>query len=265
MPAARDITGMRFGRLTAIAYTGRHAGKHRVWDFLCDCGKHASVELAKVTSGHTASCGCLRLDRVHAALTKDIRGQRFGRLTALQPDRSLSRRNMCWVCECSCGATVVVAGNALRDGRIRSCGCLQRECASERCKARALPSDERNRRRLASARKYGLRRRKEPLFRLRQRIARAQRRSLMTMGLRKSEPTFKTLGYSPSDLASHISRQFSEGMSWNNIGLWHVDHIVPVSTARSVEDLVRLNALTNLRPLWAHDNLVKSNKREFLI
>ena len=49
-------------------------------------------------------------------------------------------------------------------------------------------------------------------------------------------------------------------MNWENRNLWHVDHIIPLSSAKTEEELVKLCHYTNLQPLWAEDNLKKSNK-----
>jgi hypothetical protein len=58
----------------------------------------------------------------------------------------------------------------------------------------------------------------------------------------------------------YFSNLFLEGMSWENHGEWHIDHIIPISTAKSEEEIIRLSHYTNLQPLWAEDNLLKSNK-----
>jgi len=49
-------------------------------------------------------------------------------------------------------------------------------------------------------------------------------------------------------------------MSWENRHLWHIDHIMPVSMAKTYDEVIRLNHYKNLRPLWAHENLAKSDK-----
>jgi hypothetical protein len=49
-------------------------------------------------------------------------------------------------------------------------------------------------------------------------------------------------------------------MSLDNHGKWHLDHIIPLATATTEEDVIRLNHYTNFQPLWADDNLKKSNK-----
>ena len=54
-------------------------------------------------------------------------------------------------------------------------------------------------------------------------------------------------------------------MNWDNKDKWEIDHITPISTAQSIEDLKKLNHFTNLRPIWTKENKSKSNKIEFLI
>jgi hypothetical protein len=60
----------------------------------------------------------------------------------------------------------------------------------------------------------------------------------------------------------HIESKFQEGMSWENYGQWHVDHIKPLSLATTEQKVMELNHYTNLQPLWAVDNIKKSNKYE---
>lgn len=106
-----------------------------------------------------------------------------------------------------------------------------------------------------------------PAHRLRCRIGGQIRRILA--GQKRGLPTMELVGYTALELRAHLERQFLPGMSWSNMDRWHVDHIVPISafTIESVEDpeLRRAWALTNLRPLWATENLKKKDKRQFLI
>lgn len=83
------------------------------------------------------------------------------------------------------------------------------------------------------------------------------KRVLSITGSKKRARTAVEIGYTPDDLRDHIAAQFRPGMSWANHGKWHIDHIDPVSSmvARGVTDPKEINALSNLRPLWAHENL----------
>lgn len=76
----------------------------------------------------------------------------------------------------------------------------------------------------------------------------------------KNTSTEKLLGISYYDLIIYIENKFLLNMNWENRNLWHVDHIIPLSSAKTEEELVKLCHYTNLQPLWAEDNLKKSNK-----
>ena len=82
------------------------------------------------------------------------------------------------------------------------------------------------------------------------------------LGSSKKNTTFDIIGCNPQQLKEYIEKQFIDGMSWDNHGLfgWHIDHIIPLSSAKTEEDLIKLCHYTNLQPLWAKDNLSKSNK-----
>lgn len=84
-------------------------------------------------------------------------------------------------------------------------------------------------------------------------------------GFRKSKKTEEILGCDWDTLKNHIERQFAKGMSWENRGRWHIDHIVPLASAKKEEDVVALNHYTNLRPMWAKENLSKGALMEYLI
>ena len=79
------------------------------------------------------------------------------------------------------------------------------------------------------------------------------------------------LGYSKEQLAAHIQRQFTAGMTWEKLmaGEIHIDHIVPVSSFNiSGVDCPEFRAcwsLPNLRPMWAKDNQRKQAKIEQLL
>ena len=59
----------------------------------------------------------------------------------------------------------------------------------------------------------------------------------------------------------HLESQFDDKMNWENQGTyWHMDHIIPISSAETEEDVYRLNHYKNFQPLYWEDNLKKSNK-----
>ncbi len=82
----------------------------------------------------------------------------------------------------------------------------------------------------------------------------------------KSEPTLKLLGCTVEYLVSHLENQFAEGMNWDNYGEWHVDHITPCASfdLSDPEQQKRCFHYSNLQPLWAEENLLKSDSITYL-
>jgi hypothetical protein len=78
----------------------------------------------------------------------------------------------------------------------------------------------------------------------------------------KNNKTFEIVGCTPQELKDYLEKQFKEGMTWENYGFygWHIDHIIPLASAETEEELLKLFHYTNLQPLWAEENLLKSNK-----
>jgi hypothetical protein len=77
---------------------------------------------------------------------------------------------------------------------------------------------------------------------------------------RSSSKFFDTIGCKPNFLREHLEKQFKDGMTWDNYGSWHIDHIIPLSSAKNIEEITKLCHYTNLQPLWASENLSKGNK-----
>ena len=79
----------------------------------------------------------------------------------------------------------------------------------------------------------------------------------------------EALPYSIAELRDHLERQFVKGMSWENMHQWHIDHIVPKSSfsysSPDEPDFLACWALSNLRPLWASENISKGSRRETLL
>ena len=67
----------------------------------------------------------------------------------------------------------------------------------------------------------------------------------------KEGHTIELLGYSAIDLKNHIQSLFTEGMTWDNYGEWHIDHIKEVRYFSKVTPMNIVNELSNLRPLWS--------------
>lgn len=78
----------------------------------------------------------------------------------------------------------------------------------------------------------------------------------------KTNKTFDIVGCSPENLKKYLENLFVEGMSWENHGIdgWHIDHRIPLSSAKTKEEVYKLSHYTNLQPMWATENLKKSSK-----
>jgi len=109
---------------------------------------------------------------------------------------------------------------------------------------------------------YNKKRRLEPKIKLHQRISVGVFRSLK--GKKFGHKWENLVGYTCSKLMRHLEKQFVDGMSWENMGEWHIDHKIPVSAfnfnSYSDIDFKKCWALKNLQPLWSLENIKKSDK-----
>lgn len=78
----------------------------------------------------------------------------------------------------------------------------------------------------------------------------------------KSGSAVNDIGCSSKEAYDYISSKFKDGMSWENYGKWHIDHIKPLSSfnLENREEFLKAVNYTNLQPLWAKDNLSKGNR-----
>ena len=127
-PGQRDITGMRFGKLVAIAPVDPSQKGDVIWHCRCDCGGEIDAPLPQLRSGYRKSCGCLS----HPPL-KDFIGKRFGNLTVLAYAGKRAGMHR-WRCLCDCGKETVVGQTLLQSGKTKSCGCLQAASIMEKLK-----------------------------------------------------------------------------------------------------------------------------------
>ena len=98
----------------------------------------------------------------------------------------------------------------------------------------------------------------DPMYRLAKNLRRRLHHAFKADN--KSKKTTELLGCSIEMAFEHLQSQFAFGMNWENYGKWHVDHIIPLSSASTAEEMEKLCHYTNLQPLWASDNLKKSDK-----
>jgi hypothetical protein len=98
---------------------------------------------------------------------------------------------------------------------------------------------------------------KDPLYHLQYNMRILGNRVVKQLSLgKKPACTENWQGCTAEELKSYLESLFTEGMTWENYGEWHVDHIRPVCSFVA-EEWKQINHYTNLRPLWAEDNFVK--------
>lgn len=192
---------------------------------------------------------------------KDRVGTRNGRLVFTKSVGINNHKQHIWEAVCDCGEVTTTSS----PNHTKSCGCLQRETAAKTQLAKKLSDEERKNRYDANAIRQRLRRKENPLLAMQSRLSRLFRLALDGVSGVKTSPTLEALGYTASEFSLHIQRQFTGGMGWENMSEWQIDHIIPISTAETVSDVVALNQLSNLRPMWAKENNAKKAKRLSLL
>lgn len=148
------------------------------------------------------------------------------------------------------------------DGHINTC----KVCTNKRCKelrqSKAQPKKEKVKL-TACKNLYAKQRRKNPSIKLamgtRNLIYHSFKRAIKGT-YKKSDKTENIIGCSISFFIDHLQLNFKDGMTLDNYGQWHIDHIKPLALAKTENDIYILNHYSNLQPLWATDNLKKGAK-----
>ena len=99
-----------------------------------------------------------------------------------------------------------------------------------------------------------------PLTNFKQIIRQSVRKSFKRNGYTKKSKTYGILGNDWETVKKHFEFLFQPGMSWDNHGEWEIDHIIPLSSGKTEEDVIKLCHYKNLQPLWKEDNRKKGNK-----
>ena len=108
-----------------------------------------------------------------------------------------------------------------------------------------------------SNKEYRKKKRKtDPIYRMTRNI-----RCMVSRAI-KTKRTEEIIGCTYQELKLHLENQFTEGMSWENYGKWHIDHIRPLSwfDIANPDEVALANHYSNLQPLWEKDNLIKGNR-----
>ena len=102
----------------------------------------------------------------------------------------------------------------------------------------------------------------DPVFKFKKSIRRSTSEAFGSN--KKSKKTIELLGCSMEIAFCHIESLFQPGMTWDNYGSeWHIDHIIPLASAETIEETEKLCHYSNLQPLWALENVLKSDKLDW--
>ena len=136
----KNITGKRYGRLVVLCRVDDGKKNKAIWRCLCDCGETVDVIGSKLILDRKQSCGCLKkevLEKIYAENRINRKGEKRGRLTAIEPTKKRKSGEIVWRYRCECGEYVFRTPSTVSDNTA-SCGCLQKEMAANLGRSAAI-------------------------------------------------------------------------------------------------------------------------------
>lgn len=233
-----DYTGRRFGKLLVIGIYEKPKNKNTIFKCVCDCGK----EIIRCGGNliDSKSCGCYRSNFIDSnRLTKTCSNCRLEKTISSfskNSNRKDGRSQYCYECKVDLD---IKYRPRYKDFRTNYTRCRRKNDVNFRLSANL-------RGRINSALKHN--------------------------NNRKSSNTTKLIGCSVRFLKKYLKSKFYPQklpngirlMTWDNYGKygWHVDHVIPCDKfdLSKPEEQRKCFHYTNLQPLWARDNIIKSNK-----
>jgi len=114
-----ELTGKRYGRLVVLGNVRSEDGR-LMWQCRCDCGNLCTKTTGVLNAGLVSSCGCIR----KSTMVKP--GEKYGKLTVLEPTEKRSCRAIIWRCRCECGNIIETRSTLLKNGQSTNCGCVKK-------------------------------------------------------------------------------------------------------------------------------------------
>lgn len=114
----QNLVGRRFGKLIVVELSPKTKNRSTLWKCICDCGNEKIARNKNLLEGITLDCGCMSKQGYN-------QGQKISRLTLLKQLPAPKGRS--WECLCDCGNKLKVKESYIRDGSVKSCGCLAKE------------------------------------------------------------------------------------------------------------------------------------------
>lgn len=228
-----NLLNRTFTRLTVIANCSFN--KKYVW-VNCSCGKELSIlcRRAYLLSGDKKSCGCLQWE------VQKNNGQKlkcFNKQTRTKYKTKEERRI----------AKSKIAKKSYINNREK---CLKR--SRDYFRINKTKEYERNK----------IRAKTDLNYRLKCNIRNRLQKFLKDEFKGGRPKTAELVGCSLKEFRDYIASKFTEGMSWDNYGKWHIDHIIPLSyfNVQCIEDVKKAMHYTNCQPMWASENSSKGNR-----
>lgn len=262
----KNILHQKFSLLTVIKFIGyvpisTPNKKRGRWLCSCICGNTTELYTGELISGKIKSCGCHGKHKLNG----DIKCSLCNKFLA--PSNFSGTNSACNSCS-----------------KEQRKGYYNKDIINRRAKQRALYQIHKEKRKLY-AKKYRIKNldklqkssklwkaknpnyKREKLksdinFRIKENLRGRLYKAIKNNS--KAKSTLKLLGCTIDELKAHITSLFLKGMTWDNYGKWHIDHIKPCSLFdfSKGEEQLKCFHYTNLQPLWAIDNLIKNNKYE---
>lgn len=118
-----DLTGQKFGMLTALEPLEERDQGCVIWRCRCDCGNIVLRKSSQLRKGVKTNCGCKPVQ----VIREDLTGQRFGSLTVIRPTEKRENKRIVWECRCDCGNTEYVQTQYLKNGSTKYCKACQKK------------------------------------------------------------------------------------------------------------------------------------------
>ena len=135
-----EMINKKFNRLTVIECVGS-INHRKFYKCLCDCGKETDVSGTKLRNNKTKSCGCLLKD-IHESSSSNWIGKKFHKLTILESYSKEKYKDRKFLCVCDCGNKKITTIAKLKNGDVKSCGCLKKERMNKIMTVHGLSSKE---------------------------------------------------------------------------------------------------------------------------
>jgi len=298
VPRTQDITGQRFGRLVVLErgpdYPNPKKPSVARWVCQCDCGKAKLICGYSLRKGRTKSCGCKVSERFKEGDKRTISWSQIAIDKGFCSPRDMLETLYCTMSIREMVPFIGVSRNIIskkmlslglktrteikrppdKPRKCSKCGATKPEgdfyklkigkvigvckkCSNEHSRKWSRENKDKTR---EARRSY--KRRNRDKHRLNHAMSERIRAALN--GVKNNKNWRDLVDFTPAELRTHLERRFLPGMTWENYGQWHVDHIIPVSVFNfnlaSDIDFKRCWCLKNLQPLWGVDNDKKGNR-----